>query len=125
MSTHNPAWKIEVTGVKEVIGNLARINKKKEQNLADALTWSGLTVRNYAKMHHEYHNRTHRLENSTIFDGLHRVEGQLEAWVRAGQFYSSYVEFGTRKMIKRPFMVPAMIANEKQIREVIKAAMEK
>jgi len=118
-------WRVEVSGIKEVQGNLAKILNRQEKALADALTWSGITVRNYAKMHHEYHNRTHRLENSTIFDGIHRVEKKLEAWVRAGQFYSSYIEFGTRKMRARPFLIPALEANVTQIKEVIKAAILK
>lgn len=51
--------------------------------------------------------RTGDLRDS-IEKAAHEIRSDYAAWkVYAGVFYASYLEYGTRKMRKRPFMRPA------------------
>lgn len=61
-----------------------------------------------------------------------RVEG--DQWVRSvgtgignaqSVGYAVFLEFGTRKMLPRPFMRPALAANKKRIREIIASRVTK
>lgn len=47
----------------------------------------------------------------------------LKAWVEARSVYAPWLEYGTRHMQARPFMLPAIEANRQRVGDLIRAAV--
>jgi HK97 gp10 family phage protein len=62
------------------------------------------------------------IKNITISRGKGVVTSGYFAYVRSRAKYSDWLEHGTSKMKKRPYMAPALKANAKKIADRIKAA---
>lgn len=64
---------------------------------------------------------TGRLLNSISADGS--FDGtKFEGYVRADVDYARYLEFGTSKILPRPFLIPSVEANRQRIADMIRIA---
>jgi HK97 gp10 family phage protein len=116
-----------VKGANEVMRKFDVIVLSNERIVVQALRWGAVTVRDDAKQHHTFKNRTHNLENSIqVRQGVGRmINGTLYTEVYAGMPYSGWVEFGTSKMAARPYLIPALYGNKDKIRDVLAAALRR
>lgn len=46
-----------------------------------------------------------------------------KAWIEARSIYAPWLEYGTRHMVARPFMQPAIEANRQRVGDLIRAAV--
>jgi HK97 gp10 family phage protein len=66
---------------------------------------------------------TGRLLNSISSDAA--IEGnRLVAFVRAATVYARYLEYGTRKIAPRPFLVPAVERNRTRVEGLVRIAYQ-
>lgn len=114
-----------VKGTLEIEAKLDAIIMENEHIVVDALRYGAVAVRDEAKQHHTFKNRTHNLENSIqVQPGVGRTAGgTLYVQVYAGMPYAGWVEFGTSKMDARPFLTPALFKKRTLIHDVMEAAL--
>lgn len=138
---------VTVTRKDVVPGGLKGVEPKIRAGAIDGLNAIGLAMLNAAKrriktspasgrVYRKYNpRRIHRasapgqppatdtggLINSGFFDV---DENELEAQIGFGKFYAKFLEFGTRLMRKRPFLLPTVEEWRKKIPDVIAKAIK-
>lgn len=66
---------------------------------------------------------TGRLLNSIVSDAVRSEKFGVVGFVDARTDYATYLEYGTRKMAARPFMLPAFERNRARIGDLIKLGL--
>lgn len=142
----NPV-KVTVRREEVIPGGLAGIEPKVRSGAVDGLNAIGLAMLSAAKariqggsksgrVYEKYGpRRTHRSSapgeapatdtGGLVNSGFHEVdEGALEVNIGFAKLYAGFLEFGTRIMAKRPFLLPTLDEWRKRIPEVIRAAIK-
>jgi HK97 gp10 family phage protein len=65
---------------------------------------------------------TGRLLNSIVADAEF-VGNEITGYVRADVEYARFLEYGTRKILPRPFLIPAIERNAKRIADLVRVAL--
>lgn len=108
-------FRVEVSGIEKLRERISE--RKLKKAVETGLRKGGYIIEGKAKARAPV--RTGRLRSS--------IYSNMIDWnvleVGAGVYYSEYVEFGTRKMRAKPFMVPAIRSTLSKIAEMIRRAL--
>lgn len=118
-------FSVTITGIPEAMLKLDLFEKLLIKELIEATDWSTITVRDFAKHNHPYHDWTQNLTNS-IYMQPAKIEGNFIAGkVGAGMEYAAAVEFRTERSRPYPFLVPAIKQNETRIKQALEGTVKR
>ena len=121
----------QISGQKKVLNNLFIAKNKVLARVAEAVEKTAVDVANHAKANHttgQAHSqgrfeRKSGILQKSIFSDLETVNfDEVKAVVFTNLEYAIPVEFGTSKTRAYPFMFPALIANQENLKARLKAA---
>ncbi len=69
--------------------------------------------------------RTGNLQGSILPGGILITDDNVEALIVANAEYASFVEWGTRRMIARPYLTPALLENIRTFQKAMAAAAKR
>lgn len=109
---------IKVEGLKELEQKLDRLTEKSRDNLVGALDNSALRVLRSAQ-------QKCPVDTGNLRASLTKETSKKELYTVVGTkvYYAPYVEYGTRKMRPKPYLKPAYLENEKDIKNLLKKAV--
>lgn len=114
---------IKITGQNEIKRKIALLEKKASAELKVAITKSAIHVEGEAKNTSAWKNVTNRLRPSITHDVKSRGAKHFGR-VGTNVFYGAYLEFGTKKMAARPWLIPALTNSARVILGFLNKALK-
>lgn len=112
-------------GMNDLLKNLDIYKNNVIAGVAAGVATVCVEVANHAKVNHAFTNRTYNLENA-IQPVPVVINGPIiEGAVKDSMFYAHWVEFGTSRSAPYPYLTPAIDANNKNLHDTIKAAIDR
>lgn len=121
-----------VDGLRKVLSRLKGVTPDMIDRVAVATEKTAVLVANHAKSDHtrgfahsvgRYENQTTNLTNSIKPDLTKADAVSVEAVVAANKEYAAKVEYGDSKHKAYPFMHPALVSQQRQYKERVRAAI--
>lgn len=116
---------VNVGGLNDLLRNVDVLKDATITAQAAGMAQVCIDVANYAKANHPFQNRTENLENSIQPLPVEIEDDGVTGYVRAGEEYAAYVEFGTSKAAPYPYLNPAVEANRKNLTDTMAAVTER
>lgn len=110
--------KVELQGKEELIQKFDRLNEKIKQQINKLVATAAVNTQRDAKLRVPV--RTGALRNSIMVQIDRGVYDSVFASVGAFMPYASYVEYGTRFMKPRPYLMPAYERHRKWLEQELK-----
>lgn len=117
---------MELDGLDNLLKRVEDMGKAGTRVENTALKKAGEVILEEAKATSSFHDRSGKLRKGLKVSGIRSADGRkfvlvgIQKGDNSNIFYGKFLEFGTSKMIARPFMGPAYESKKKEATEIIK-----
>lgn len=115
----------KIDGLNDLLRNIDVLKDRVLTGQAAGMAQVCAEVANHARENHPFQNRTGNLEKSIQPLPVEIEDGAVVGYVRAGEEYAAFVEFGTSKSAPYPYMHPAIEANKGNLKATMAAVTER